>query len=96
MIKIVKLVTGEDIITEISAYPEKSTYELSSPASIVLQKTEQGVGVGLAAFMPYADGVVTLTESAVVAMGEPAVELRNEYSRLFGSGIQLMDSSLKL
>ena len=88
MIKVFKLINGEEII---SKYTDSnvSSYILESPASIVMQRTEQGVGVGLAPYMPYASGKITLQLTAVTAIADADVKMENEYNRLFGSGIQI-------
>jgi hypothetical protein len=90
-VKVFKMINGEEIISEVlenlSATP--GTYSLKSPATIVMQQTEKGVGVGIAPYMPYADGTVVLYKSAIASEGKPDVKMENEYSRLFGSGIQI-------
>jgi hypothetical protein len=86
-IRIFKLVTGEELISE---YDDLAgSYTLKSPAVIVMQRTEQGVGVGLMPYMPYASGKITLNPQAVVSHCEADVKMINEYNRLFGSGIQI-------
>lgn len=86
-IRIFKLVTGEELISEYDN--QAGDYTLKSPAVIVMQRTEQGVGVGLMPYMPYASGKITLNSQAVVSHCEADVKMVNEYNRLFGSGIQI-------
>ena len=90
-VKVFKMINGEEIISEVveSLSPASDTYKLSSPATIVMQQTEKGVGVGIAPYMPYADGQVVLYKSAIASEGNPDVKMENEYRRLFGSGIQI-------
>ena len=84
--------TGEELIGEVF-----NTYdpyvEVKNPAQIVLQRTDNGVGVGLAPFMPYIEGNVNLSRSSIVAEGEPNQQMVNEYNRIFGSGIQIAPAS---
>jgi hypothetical protein len=91
MIKVFKLINGEEII----AKTKKSEfgYELSDPAAIVIQQTEKGVGVALAPYMPYAESKITLYESAIGTEGIPNKNLENEYNRIFGSKIELVPAS---
>jgi len=84
MISVFKLINGENIISEVV---DPSELILKNPASIIIQQTEHGMGVGLAPFMPYAKGNITLYHSAIAAKSVPDVELENEYSRIFGSGL---------
>lgn len=87
-IRVYKLLDGTELLAEqFNAYDRH--YELKNPAQIVLQQTQQGVGVALAPFMPYVEGHVNLQKSAISAEGEPNLQMTNEYSRIFGSGIQI-------
>lgn len=91
-VKVFKLINGEEIISEIFNYYDQ-TVELKKPAQIVVQQTERGMGVGLAPYMPYVDGTVHLYRNAIASEGEPVEQMRNEYSRLFGVGIQIAPAS---
>jgi hypothetical protein len=87
-VKVFKLINGEDLIGEVSI--EYTDYiVLNSPAQIVLQQTQQGVGVGLAPYMPFVEGDLKILKTAIAAEGIPKLEMSNEYSRIFGSGIQI-------
>jgi hypothetical protein len=86
--KVYKLINGEEIIAEVFNYFDR-TIELKNPATIVMQQTAQGMGVGLAPYMPYAKGNVELHKQAIASEAEPDIKMENEYSRIFGSGIQI-------
>lgn len=89
-VKVLRLVSGEEVIATITSGSD-SGYFLENPAQILLQQGADGkVGVGLAPFMAYVAGKVYLNKFSVAAEGDPVVQMMNEYSRLFGSGIQLM------
>lgn len=88
-IKVFKLINGEEIISEVADIYGTDNYELKSPATIIVQQTEQGVGIGLAPYMPYVSGTISLYKSAVASYGSPEVKMENEYRRIFGSGIQI-------
>ena len=85
-VKIFKTTNGEVIIGEVVA-TNHDHYELKAPANIGLQQTDSGVQVGIAEYMPYAAGNVTLRFHAIASEGEPEQKLANEYNRLYGSGI---------
>ena len=90
-IKVFKLLDSTELIAEqFEAFDQ--FLELKSPAAIILQKTEHGVGVALAPYMPYVEGNYRLMRSAIAVDGEPNIQMRNEYSRIFGSGIQIVSS----
>jgi hypothetical protein len=89
MIKVYKLISGEELIGEVFNVFGESV-ELKNPATIVIQQTQKGMGVGLAPYMPYAeDEKILLRNSAIASEATPAVNMVNEYSRIFGSGIQI-------
>ena len=91
-IKVFKLINGEELISEVSSGSDAGYY-LENPAVIQLQQTAQGVGVGIAPYMPYAQGKVTLYSSAIAAEADPDDKMKNEYNRIFGSGIQVVPAS---
>jgi hypothetical protein len=90
--KVFKLISGEELIAEIFNYYNE-TVELKKPAQIVVQQTERGMGVGLAPYMPYVEGNVHLYRNAIASEGDPVDQMKNEYNRLFGSGIQIAPAS---
>lgn len=90
--RVFKLINGEEIISEIFNYYDQ-TVELKKPAQIMVQQTERGMGVGLAPYMPYVDGNVSLYRNAIASEGAPVEQMQNEYTRLFGSGIQIAPAS---
>lgn len=85
-VKIFKMNNGEVVIGEVLS-ETADHYVLKSPANIGLQQTDSGVQVGIAEYMPYAAGNVTLRYSAIASEAEPEQKLANEYNRLYGSGI---------
>jgi hypothetical protein len=88
-VKVFKLLDSTELIAEqFEAFDQ--FLELKSPAAIILQKTEHGVGVALAPYMPYVEGNYRLMRSAIAVEGEPNLQMQNEYSRIFGSGIQIV------
>lgn len=91
-ITVFKLVSGEEMIGEVfNVFGE--SYRIKNPAVIMLQRTDQGVGVALMPYMPYCDGDIDFHKSALVAEGEPSQNMINEYNRIFGSGIQVAPAS---
>ena len=83
-----KLISGEEVISEITSGSEVGWF-LENPATIMLQQTDRGVGVGIAPYMPYAAGKVYLYKQAVASSADPDPNMLNEYNRVFGSGIQI-------
>lgn len=90
-VKIFKMNNGEVVIGEVVA-TNHDHYEIKSPANIGLQQTDSGVQVGIAEYMPYAAGNVTLRFSAIASEADPEQKLANEYNRLYGSGIVIANT----
>ena len=94
MIKVFKLLNGEELISDVTSM--SGFYEMKDPAAIVIQQTAKGVGVGLAPYMPYANNPIKLYATAIVSESTPNVEMENEYSRIFGSGIEIVANTSKI
>lgn len=93
-IKVFKMINGEEIISKIAGSIEGG-YTLEDPATIMLQPTQNGsMGVGIAPYMPYVSGKVFLNRTAIAAEGEPEDKMKNEYNRIFGSGIEVVPAGV--
>lgn len=93
MIKLLKLVTQEDVIADVLDENEV-TYELKNPARIVL--TQQGVAmIPLAPFSKQGKSI-SVNVQHVVYEGEPEQELYNAYNERFGSGIVVAPANMKI
>jgi hypothetical protein len=92
-VKVYKMINGEDIMGEIFNSEMMDPIELKNPSQIVLQRTETGMGVALAPYMPFADGNVKIHKHAIASECIPDQNMVNEYNRIFGSGIQVAPAS---
>jgi len=92
-VKVYKMINGEDIMGEIFNSEMMDPIELKNPSQIVLQRTETGMGVALAPYMPFADGNVKIHKHAIASECIPDQNMINEYNRIFGSGIQVAPAS---
>ena len=89
MIKVLQLVTAQEIIGEVEI--KDAHYVVKEPATVHMVPQNNGTtfGIGLVPFMPYVDGKVEISKDKVVITAEPTVEMRNNYSKMFGSGIEI-------
>ncbi len=89
MIKVLQLVTAQEIVGEVEE--SGSSFIVKEPAVVhmVPQGNGSSFGIALIPFMPYIDGKVTIAKDKVVIEAEPTVEMRNNYSKMFGSGIEI-------
>jgi len=90
MIRLLKIITGEEIIADVSLETD-TTITLKTPCILQLvrsDKSPDGVSMGMLPYAPYTkEHAVTLSRTQVVWNEEPVEELYNQYNRLFGTGI---------
>ena len=93
---IVRLVTGEDLIGELEISKTKDLehkYKMTNVGIVQLVPTKEGVGISLYPYAPYAEeSEFTFKEQHVMTTYKPSLDLENNYSRMFGSGIQIASS----
>jgi hypothetical protein len=84
-IKLVRLSTGEELITKLKSETDES-YTLSKPAILIPAGKDQ---LAFGQWLPYAeieDGI-TISKEYVIFVVDPVDDLKNQYSTSFGSGI---------
>ena len=90
-IKLVRLVTGEDILTEYEA--QDGGCKFINPLIVYITppaKAGQSASVGLSQWVPYSDSKeFHINENKVVFVAEPAEDLRKQYDSVFGLGLIL-------
>lgn len=90
MIKIVKLVTGEELIADTNV--DHNGITLKQPCAIQLMpgRAEGQTMMGLIPYASYTeDFQVTVSLDKVIWQEKPSKEIYNQYNSAFGSGIQL-------
>lgn len=84
-IKLVRLSTGEELITKLKSETDES-YTLSKPAILIPAGKDQ---LAFGQWLPYAeieDGI-TISKEYVIFVVDPVDDLKNQYSTSFGSGL---------
>lgn len=96
MIKIIKLVTGEEIVADVTE--QDQNYTLEKPVVLQLIASRSTPEQPQMALIPYAayteDHSVTVSKSNIVWTEEPVKELYNQYNSIFGSGIVVPQGGL--
>ena len=94
-IKLMRLVTGEDIITEIVDEGPLGT-KINNPLIVYIRPTEVGVPtVGMSQWIPYSsDKEFYIKADKIVVVSEPAADLRSQYDRVFGAGLIMPNQML--
>ena len=96
-IKILKLVSGEELAVEITEENDSSV-TFKNPVACVLQRSQQTGGAALG-FMPWmhaADGPFTVDKSKIICVANVADEVKNGYNQIFGAGIVVPPKDLIL
>ncbi len=93
-IKIIKLVTGEELIGDVVEAHHRQDggidYEIKDVAIVQMVPTQTGVGLSLFPFAPYTEDKTHIFRSQhIIISMTPGVDLINNYNRMFGSGIQI-------
>ena len=87
-IKVVKLVSGEELVVEITEENDSSV-TFKNPVASVLQRSQNTGGAALG-FMPWmhaADGPFTVDRNKIICIANVADEVKNGYNQIFGAGI---------
>lgn len=97
MIKLLKLITGEEVVGKISE--EDDCYKVHRPCAIMLigsRSTPDQHQLGLIPYAAYAKNhTIQVKKDMVVWESELDDEVYNQYNSLFGSGIQIVSGHLK-
>jgi hypothetical protein len=98
-VKVIMLTSGLEIVSEVlDGLLNDTTLVLKSPSIIMQQPDATGtkVSIGLAPFAPYTEKstAIELARVAVACIMDPTDALKNEYNRLFGSGIIVQKNQL--
>lgn len=90
MIKIIKLVTGEELVGDVTV--NETSALIKQPCALQLMPSPNS-DQPMMAMIPYAvyteDHAVDVDIDKIVWMEKPATEMYNQYNRIYGSGIQL-------
>lgn len=82
-VKILKLITGEEIVGEIVVTDENNTV-LKNPLSIVLRPSQDGFTFGFVPWCNLMEGDKTIPNDKVLTSGDAADDVKNAYNSMFG------------
>ena len=95
-IKVVKLVSGEELVVEITGEVGDAV-TFKNPLLAILQRTKTGEGaLGFMPWMHAANGPFTVNRNNIVCIAEVADEVKNGYNQIFGAGIVVPPKDLIL
>lgn len=85
-IKALKLVSGEELVVEITLEAE-TFITFKNPVACVMQRRQDGPALGFMPWMQAADGPFTIARDKIICEAEVADEVKNGYNQIFGAGI---------
>lgn len=93
-IKILKLVNGDDLVSNIEK--KESKIILKNPARMMMFPTEEGgMGMALVPWLPYTNKEdFEIAEDKIIIEIDPDEEMRNQYNENFGSGLMTPPTDL--
>jgi hypothetical protein len=94
-IKLVRLITGEDIVCEFKQ--EEDHVQITNPLMLYMQPGQQSAQpkVGLVPWMHYSsDKDFLISNDRIVVVSEPVEELSRQYDSIYGAGLILPKSAL--
>lgn len=96
-IKCIKTIIGEDLIGELTE-TIGGHIQLKSPCAVIMVPMQNNqFTIALAPYMPFVQQKeFTFKPSDVMFVCDPSTELKNEYSRIMGTGIIVPKTELSL
>lgn len=91
-IKLLRLVTGEDVLTELVEGTDSFTFK--NPLIVYIRPSETGIpSVGMSQWVPYAAAKeFVIAQDKVVFVTDPAEDIRKQYDQVYGAGIVIASS----
>lgn len=94
-IQAIKLVSGEELVVEITNNDENSV-TFKNPVATVMQRSDKGPVLGFMPWMQSSDGPFTIAKNNVMFVVDVAEEIKNGYNQIFGAGIVIPPKDLIL
>lgn len=89
-VKLITLKTNHTLIGQVS---EESDHVLiKQPIQVFMQPSKDGMQIGFGPFLDFAEEHATgfkIDRTDILCISTPVIDLRNQYSNIFGSGIQI-------
>ena len=90
MIQVVKLITGEEVIGDVTLDNPISIKNPCVLQMVPMRSNPEQVGMALAPIAMHIEkNTISVKQEHVIWMSSPVKELYNQYNSAFGSGIQL-------
>ena len=93
-VKLITFKTNQTIIASVVAENDERI-TVKETVQVIVQPSKDGPMMGFSPFLEYAQEFktgISVDVSDILCITSPVTELENEYSKLFGSGIQIASS----
>ena len=96
MIKVIKLITGEEVVGEVSY--DGTTVIVDKPCAVMLVSAKSTPDQHSMALIPYAgytkDHIIHIDKRSIVWNAELQDDVYNQYNAIFGTGIQIVSGDI--
>jgi len=93
-VKLITFKTNQTIIASV-VFENDERITVKETVQVIVQPSKDGPMMGFSPFLEYAQEFktgISFDVSDILCITSPVIELENEYSKLFGSGIQIASS----
>ena len=94
-IKALKLVSGEELVVEITLESENNV-SFKNPVACVMQRRQEGPVLGFMPWMQASNGPFVVNKDKILCSADVADEVKNGYNQIFGAGIMVPPKDLIL
>jgi hypothetical protein len=98
-IRVIKLVTGEEVIGDISSEAGNEKIQVRKPCAVMLVASKSTPDNHSMALIPYAgytkDHEIEIFKKAIVWTAELEEDVYNQYNMIFGTGIQIVPGGIQ-
>ena len=95
--KLITLKTNHTILGEVDCNNENQVI-IKKPVQVIMQPTKEGPMMAFAPFLDYAEEFasgIKISTNDVLCITSPVTELQNQYSKMFGTGIEIASAMPK-
>jgi hypothetical protein len=96
--KLITFKTNQTIIADVVGETGESV-TIKQPVQVIIQPSKEGPMIAFSPFLEFAAEFktgITISRADILCVTSPITELENQYSRLFGTGIEIASAIPKM
>ena len=95
--KLITLKTNHTLLGDIDCTKENEVV-VKKPVQVIMQPTKEGPMMAFASFLDYSEEFasgIKINSEDILCITSPVTELQNQYSKMFGTGIEIASAMPK-